>query len=74
MKIDDLESGNKKYKDLNRQLEFQVDEINEQLEKEKQQRKNIKNQLREASDKIIELEEELYQSKQTASELTEHLK
>lgn len=38
----------KKLKDLNRQLEFQVDELMEQLEKADETRLDLKKQLKEA--------------------------
>jgi len=64
----------KKMKDLNRQLEFQVDELMEQLEKSDQARKDVKHELQLANDKIIQLEEELYESKTIQKELLDQLK
>ena len=49
----------KKLKDLNRQLEFQVEELMEQLDKSDVARKEAKNELGEAQEKIVELEEKI---------------
>ena len=40
-------------KDLNRQLEFQVDELMQQLEASDNARKDLKDELNEANEKII---------------------
>jgi len=53
----------KKAKDLVRQLEFQVEELMEQLEKSEEGRKQFKEDLNAANSKIIALEEEIYGAK-----------
>jgi len=64
-------AAEKKLKDLNRQLEFQVDELMEQLETADQARNSLKTELREANEKTINLEEELYGTKQEKNEILE---
>ena len=80
-KVSNLEKTNsgsnfneKKLKDLIRALEFQVDELMEQLETADNSRKKIKNEFQDANEKIISLEEQLYESKTIQNELLEQLK
>jgi flagellar biosynthesis/type III secretory pathway chaperone len=51
--MEEKEIKEKKMKELNRQLEFQVDELMEQLETADQARKEVKEELQKANDKII---------------------
>ena len=67
-------TNEKKIKDLNRQLEFQVDELMEQLETSDTARKGLKVDLNVANENIISIEEDLYSSKQIQSELLDQLR
>ena len=58
-------------KDLNRQLQFQVDELMEQLESADQAKQAIKIELTDANEKITQLEEELYGTKHEKNEILE---
>ena len=73
-KIAKMEMQEEKYKELIRQLEFQVEELNEHLEKGDQARKKLRAEFQGANDKIIMLEEELFESKTMANELLDKLK
>ena len=56
---------------MNRELEFQCDELMEQLDSGDAARKNLKNEVNLANQKIIDLEEELYGVRNTNAELLE---
>ena len=46
-----------------KQLEFKIEELNEQLDGSEEARNELKRDLKSANEKTIELEEELYESK-----------
>ena len=62
------------YKDLNREYQFQSDELMAQLDASEQAKKEMKNSLEVVNDKVINIEEELYESKTMQNELLEELK
>ena len=73
-KLDTALSAEKKMKELNRQLEFQVEELMEQLNTADDARKSLKGELNLANDKIIQIEEELYGAKTIQKDLLDKLK
>ena len=73
-KFDQALSAEKKIKELNRQLEFQVEELMEQLNTADDARKSLKGELSIANDKIIQIEEELYGAKTIQKDLLDKLK
>ena len=57
--MEHLKSQEAKFKDLNRQLEFQVDELMEQLNTADEARKATKKDLKVAHDEAVSLGEQL---------------
>tara|TARA_B110000285_G_scaffold207612_1_gene247118 strand:+ start:181 stop:585 length:405 start_codon:yes stop_codon:yes gene_type:complete len=73
-KFDSAVSAEKKMKELNRQLEFQVEELMEQLNTADDARKSLKGELNLSNNKVIQIEEELYGSKTVQKDLLDKLK
>ena len=62
------------YKDLNRDYQFQSDELMAQLNSSELAKKEMKISLEVVNEKVIIIEEELYESKTVQNELLEELK
>lgn len=69
-----LEVTQSKLRERISELEFIVDEGQEQLDQGDEARKDLKAELAEANEKIIQLEQELFESKTNQNEILETLK
>ena len=71
---DDQAKNVQKQKTLVKQLESMKDELQMELETSEDAREQLKMDLNDANEKIIQIEEELYESKTIQLELLENLK
>lgn len=63
----------KNLQELGRQMKFQIDELMKLHQQSEDARKSIKGELMKANAKIIEIEEQLYESKKIQAELLSEL-
>lgn len=71
--ISDLENNSERQKTLLDEFKAQIQELTLELANSEESRADLKQDLGDANDKIIQLEEELYESKQIQLELLENI-
>ena len=74
---EEFERQTKKYDQLEtvkKEMDFNINELNAELENSEDQREGLKKDINDTNDKIIVLEEDLYEAKTVQLEILENLK
>lgn len=67
--LDNLGVKNSEIKDLNRKLDFQIEELEKQIALGDNARKQLKRDLEEATERATSIEEELFESRTIQNDL-----
>ena len=62
------------HKDLSSQYEYEISELKERLQQSENAREGLKNDLEETNQHVIQLEEDLFQSKHVQIDMLEQMK
>ena len=73
-RINELEASEMRHRDCNQDLSTQLKELNQQLEQGIEARTDLKKELTAANEKIISIEEEVFEAKSIQNELLDQLK